>query len=547
MAIVLVDADDEVCSLSPAECIGQPISHLLYPEDAAVFAEASRHLQEDDSHTIEAHFRIRIFAENEDPDDHTHEQFEAMEGKGMLMRDRITSAPTHTMWVIRPAATGSASSEDGDATTVKPVQIHVRAYSEPPATPFATTVLPELAVKPILCRICDKQIPTWFFEKHNETCNETHRLELSITDVNDRITDLQEVASGLLNGLKHQESGQNPTSPSLEYQDVVLLPAKFRDGQIQFLEEILDIFAIALEISTPAVSDDNTPIESQRLLSPHSEDHLTLLSSWHPPACDDPALRKLADDLVTLVREKRAGVNRLRNTIFYVERVRVEWEAQAQMLLASEPAPTSQSPPPSPAPTVKEGGSLVAGPSGSEQPTPVPDAGHSTFAASNPAAPAMVPIQSISGAASPISMKAVSPAGLLNPMPLVDLGLPGVEDGNVGNKSPLLAPLSPRVPSSVPAKAGKTSSIKDFDVIKPISKGAFGSVYLARKKATGDYYAIKVLKKSDMIAKNQVTNVKAERKILMTQADSDFAVKLYWTFQSKDYLVSAMLAFWPYL
>ena len=93
--------------------------------------------------------------------------------------------------------------------------------------------------------------------------------------------------------------------------------------------------------------------------------------------------------------------------------------------------------------------------------------------------------------------------------------------------------------SGGPSKAGKASSIKDFDIIKPISKGAFGSVYLAKKRTTGDYYAIKVLKKADMIAKNQVTNVKAERKILMTQSDSDFAVKLFWTFQSKDYLVRA--------
>jgi serine/threonine protein kinase len=105
--------------------------------------------------------------------------------------------------------------------------------------------------------------------------------------------------------------------------------------------------------------------------------------------------------------------------------------------------------------------------------------------------------------------------------------------------SPSLIPTSPRLASGAPTRNAKaTTSIKDFDIIKPISKGAFGSVYLAKKRNTGDYYAIKVLKKADMIAKNQVTNVKAERKIMMTQADSDFAVKLYWTFQSKDYLVS---------
>jgi serine/threonine-protein kinase RIM15 len=73
------------------------------------------------------------------------------------------------------------------------------------------------------------------------------------------------------------------------------------------------------------------------------------------------------------------------------------------------------------------------------------------------------------------------------------------------------------------------TSIKDFEIIKPISKGAFGSVYLAKKKSTGDYYAIKVLKKADMVAKNQVTNVKAERAIMMWQGESDFVAKLYWS------------------
>ena len=83
-------------------------------------------------------------------------------------------------------------------------------------------------------------------------------------------------------------------------------------------------------------------------------------------------------------------------------------------------------------------------------------------------------------------------------------------------------------------------SIKDFEIIKPISRGAFGSVYLSKKKATGDYFAVKVLKKADMVAKNQVTNVKAERAIMMWQGESDFVAKLYWTFSSKDFLYLVM-------
>ena len=78
------------------------------------------------------------------------------------------------------------------------------------------------------------------------------------------------------------------------------------------------------------------------------------------------------------------------------------------------------------------------------------------------------------------------------------------------------------------------TSIKYFEIIKAISKGAFGTVFLAKKNATGDYYAIKVLKKAGMIAKNQVTNVKAERMILMKQAELPFVAKLLFTFQSKD-------------
>lgn len=102
-------------------------------------------------------------------------------------------------------------------------------------------------------------------------------------------------------------------------------------------------------------------------------------------------------------------------------------------------------------------------------------------------------------------------------------------------------PPSPRLTSvSQPQARAVPPSIKDFEIIKPISKGAFGSVYLSKKKSTGDYFAIKVLKKADMVAKNQVTNVKAERAIMMWQGESDFVAKLYWTFSSKDYLYLVM-------
>ncbi|KAK4142593.1 uncharacterized protein C8A04DRAFT_13090 [Dichotomopilus funicola] len=107
---------------------------------------------------------------------------------------------------------------------------------------------------------------------------------------------------------------------------------------------------------------------------------------------------------------------------------------------------------------------------------------------------------------------------------------------------PIKPPPSPRLSAVVGGPQAKAvpPSIKDFEIIKPISKGAFGSVYLSKKKSTGEYFAIKVLKKADMVAKNQVTNVKAERAIMMWQGESDFVAKLYWTFSSKDYLYLVM-------
>ena len=67
-------------------------------------------------------------------------------------------------------------------------------------------------------------------------------------------------------------------------------------------------------------------------------------------------------------------------------------------------------------------------------------------------------------------------------------------------------------------------SIDDFEILKPVSRGAFGRVYLARKRATGDLFAIKVMRKADLIRKNMVQSVKNERNIL-AMANNPFVVR----------------------
>lgn len=103
---------------------------------------------------------------------------------------------------------------------------------------------------------------------------------------------------------------------------------------------------------------------------------------------------------------------------------------------------------------------------------------------------------------------------------------------------PPLSPLLVSQPAS--SKHSTTGSIKDYEIIKAISKGAFGAVFLAKRRLTGDYVAIKCLKKSDMIAKNQILNVKSERAVMMKQTGSPYVAQLYSSFQTNNYLYLVM-------
>jgi len=81
--------------------------------------------------------------------------------------------------------------------------------------------------------------------------------------------------------------------------------------------------------------------------------------------------------------------------------------------------------------------------------------------------------------------------------------------------------------------------IQDFEIVKPISKGAFGVVYLCKHKPTGEFFAVKVLKKADVRRKNQFNYVNSEKKI-MAAVDCPFVVKLVCSFQTRKNLYLVM-------
>lgn len=86
---------------------------------------------------------------------------------------------------------------------------------------------------------------------------------------------------------------------------------------------------------------------------------------------------------------------------------------------------------------------------------------------------------------------------------------------------------------------------KHFKKIKKIGVGAFGEVSLVRSIASigsksGALYALKTLKKRDVVVKNQVAHVIAEKDIL-AEADNDWIVKLYYSFQVNNKILPDIL------
>ncbi|KAL1363884.1 uncharacterized protein [Arachis hypogaea] len=81
--------------------------------------------------------------------------------------------------------------------------------------------------------------------------------------------------------------------------------------------------------------------------------------------------------------------------------------------------------------------------------------------------------------------------------------------------------------------------VDDFDLLTIIGRGAFGEVRLCREKKSGHIYAMKKLKKSEMLRRGQVEHVRAERNVLAEVA-SECIVKLYYSFQDDEYLYLIM-------
>ncbi|XP_001607681.2 microtubule-associated serine/threonine-protein kinase 3 isoform X2 [Nasonia vitripennis] len=79
----------------------------------------------------------------------------------------------------------------------------------------------------------------------------------------------------------------------------------------------------------------------------------------------------------------------------------------------------------------------------------------------------------------------------------------------------------------------------DYEILKLISNGAYGAVYLVKEKSTRQRFAMKKINKNNLMLRNQVEQVFAERDI-MSFTDNPFVVSMYCSFETKKHLCLVM-------
>uniref|UniRef100_A0A673HAM8 protein kinase C n=1 Tax=Sinocyclocheilus rhinocerous TaxID=307959 RepID=A0A673HAM8_9TELE len=104
-------------------------------------------------------------------------------------------------------------------------------------------------------------------------------------------------------------------------------------------------------------------------------------------------------------------------------------------------------------------------------------------------------------------------------------------------------PMSPPTVSTPPSSGREEGmQMEDFNCISVLGRGHFGKVLLAEFRRTGKLYAIKALKKGDVVTRDEVDSLICEKRIFETinVFRHPFLVNLYGCFQTPDHVCFVM-------
>ncbi|CAH8485706.1 unnamed protein product [Dicrocoelium dendriticum] len=91
----------------------------------------------------------------------------------------------------------------------------------------------------------------------------------------------------------------------------------------------------------------------------------------------------------------------------------------------------------------------------------------------------------------------------------------------------------------IPRRPVKRYSMDDFRLLRLLGKGTFGKVVLCQEKETGCFYAMKILKKSVLVEKDEVVHTMTESRVLQ-QCRHPFMTHLRYSFTTPDRICFVM-------
>ncbi|XP_023647640.1 serine/threonine-protein kinase N1 isoform X1 [Paramormyrops kingsleyae] len=127
-------------------------------------------------------------------------------------------------------------------------------------------------------------------------------------------------------------------------------------------------------------------------------------------------------------------------------------------------------------------------------------------------------------------------------------------DTHTPERLPVIEPfsppdLTPQRPQRTPSQSSQQSkqksnplSLQNFRLVAVLGRGHFGKVLLSEYKETGTLYAIKALKKGDIVARDEVESLMCEKRIFETVNSSrhPFLVNLFACFQTPEHVCFVM-------